>query len=186
MFNWLREKVSREPHAGTNVQYENLSKDEDGKSTLVVVRDGAVPKMTLDSNELQLLRDIPEFKPLLVEGVPQSLPKMNTKSVLAICKTYQDHLQVCGESVATEQRQISAKMKEVDLAVKVMMDRLTERQKAYAKAAEQLKKTSDITQSLKKMRTHVMETEEMLRQLNEELPEYLRLQPYTFSVETQN
>ena len=37
-----------------------------GRSTLVVVRDGAVPKMTLESNDLQLLHDIPEFKVSIV------------------------------------------------------------------------------------------------------------------------
>lgn len=38
------------------------SPSSSSKNTLVVVRDGAVPKMTLDSNEVQLLSDIPEFK----------------------------------------------------------------------------------------------------------------------------
>ena len=66
------------------------------------------------------------------------------------------------------------------MAVKVLMDRLSERQKAYAKAAEQLKKTSDITQSLKKMRYNIKQTEEMLTQLNEQLPEDLRLEPFQF------
>ena len=60
------------------------------------------------------------------------------------------------------------------------MDRLSERQKAYAKSAEQLKKTADITQSLKKIRYNIKETEEMLRQLNEQLPEHMRLQPFHF------
>lgn len=32
------------------------------KGSIVVVRDRAAPKMTLESNELQLLHDIPEFK----------------------------------------------------------------------------------------------------------------------------
>lgn len=32
------------------------------KGSIVVVRDRATPKMTLNSNELQLLQDIPEFK----------------------------------------------------------------------------------------------------------------------------
>jgi len=41
---------------------DDLESPSTGRNTLVVVREGAVPKMTLESNELQLLQDIPEFK----------------------------------------------------------------------------------------------------------------------------
>ena len=60
------------------------------------------------------------------------------------------------------------------------MERLQDRQKAYARAADQLKKTPDITQSLKKLRYNIRETEEMLRQLNLQLPPDLRLEPFHF------
>lgn len=66
------------------------------------------------------------------------------------------------------------------MTIKVLMDRLSERQKSYAKAAEQIRKTSDITQSLKKLRTNVRETEEMLKLLNNELPPSLQLKPFSF------
>ena len=60
------------------------------------------------------------------------------------------------------------------------MDRLQDRQKAYARCADQLKKTPDITQSLKRLRFNIKETEEMLRQLNVQLPPDLRLEPFHF------
>lgn len=67
------------------------------------------------------------------------------------------------------------------MTVKVLMDRLSERQRAYAKCADQLRKTGEITQALKKLRFNVKETEEMLRILNNQLPETHRLQPFHFN-----
>lgn len=61
------------------------------------------------------------------------------------------------------------------------MDRLTERQKSYAKCAEQLNKTPDMTQQIKKLRRNVKETEEMLKLLNDNLPESHRLEPFSIT-----
>lgn len=69
---------------------------------------------------------------------------------------------------------------QVDLTVKVLTERLSERQRGYAKAAEQLHKTTELTTSLKRLRFTITETEEMLRQLNERLPSQSRLPTMKF------
>lgn len=61
------------------------------------------------------------------------------------------------------------------------MDRLTDRQRAYAKHAEHMQKVTDLTHSLKKLRYNVKETCEMMRLLNNDLPEELRLSEFDFS-----
>ena len=91
---------------------------------------------------------------------------------------YQEHLKQCAEAVAFDQNALCTRMKEVDVAAKRLHDVLTDRQKKFAKYAEQLNKVQEMSSTLARLRSHADQLERQMDLLNSQLPPEQQLEPF--------
>ncbi|XP_076817765.1 BLOC-1-related complex subunit 5-like [Clavelina lepadiformis] len=153
------------------------------KETGVVVVTSKKDKSQEDQHIAQLSY-CPTFRPLLESSlnIPESRPltselvgSFDQKSCLQLCVHLQNHLQECSETVKVKQFRLATQIKEVDRVASAVMQKLTERQRAFAKHAEHARKIDDISNSLKRLRINLSHTLDLANELNMLLPEDRRL-----------
>ncbi|XP_076334057.1 BLOC-1 related complex subunit 5 isoform X1 [Tachypleus tridentatus] len=153
---------------------------------IVVVKEAQKPGKSIDTDEeLNKLKNIPHFFPIMRETLnvpsvrdPEVLNKLDHDGVLKLCLRYQDHLRQCTEVVSGEQNSLASRIREIDFAVATLMSMMTERQKKFAKYAEQLGKVHDISSTLKRCHMTLTELVESMDTLNKLLPEEEKLEPF--------
>jgi len=160
---------------------------------IIVVHSGKTTKQETaeDDPNLQRLKQVPMCYPLLKGPASLSNDKssksrqappndavvrLKYKEALTMGVRYQEHLRRCADAVAFDQNSLCTRVKEIDFAVNTLMSMLTERQKKYAKLAEQVSKTSDILQSVRSIRSTVDGLIPLMNDINSELPQHLRLE----------
>ncbi|XP_030846814.1 BLOC-1-related complex subunit 5-like isoform X1 [Strongylocentrotus purpuratus] len=159
------------------------------------------------SFEIQKMRDIPTFMPILkgTHSVPQvedpnqmekmdhSMPRaplsivkffspcfLNIcRQLLLLCLRYQHHLRQCSEAVTFDQNALTGRIKEVDAIIHSIMQSMAERQKRFAKHAEQIQKINEMSGTLKRVQMSVDQLIPLMDRLNSVLPDAERLEPFT-------
>lgn len=170
-----------------------VSRDSPGKSipsaaskhTIVVVADGQVDVKDPDP-ELTRLSTIPTFYPIMRGSLnlPSSsrdldlLEKLDPKNLLYLCLRYQEHLKQLSESVAFDQNALCIRIKEIDCIIQKLMNTMTEKQKKYAKYAEQFQRTSETVLVLNKVRDTMNDIIPKMEALNKMLPPGEQLEPF--------
>lgn len=166
---------------------------------IIVVHSGKVAKEETAEDDPNLLRmkQVPMCYPLLKGPAslsnekssktrqappPDAVVRLKYKEALTMGVRYQEHLRRCADAVAFDQNSLCTRVKEIDFAVNQLMSMLSERQKKYAKLAEQVSKTSDILQSVRSVRSTIDGLVPLMNDINSGLPEHLRLDELPLNV----
>lgn len=181
-----RNQGNRQRAATMPVLRENPSKESTPKHDIIVVADGQVNIKDPDP-ELTRLNTIPTFFPIMRGSLnlPNSsrdfdvLEKLDFKHLLNLCLRYQDHLKQLAESVAFDQNALCIRIKEIDSFIMKLMNIMTERQKRYAKYAEQFQRTSETVLVLNRVKDAISSIVPKIETLNRMLPADEQLEPLT-------
>ncbi|KAG8197901.1 hypothetical protein JTE90_020280 [Oedothorax gibbosus] len=153
---------------------------------IVVVKEGASASDTLETDaDMLRLQKIPTFHPIMRAALniptvhdPEILNKLDHQTIAGLCQRYQDHLKLCSEIVSTEQNALTQRIREIDFAVTTLTNMLSERQKRFAKHAEQLSKVQEVSTNLHRCQKGLGDIIKTMEQLNGLLPEEERLEPF--------
>nr|XP_039253905.1 BLOC-1-related complex subunit 5-like [Styela clava] len=134
-------------------------------------------------NYITRLDTCPSFQPIFQsqgsgEGRPQQgelVGQLDWKAALKVSTRIQEHLHKCAEAVSSDQNSLASQIKQVDAQACQIMQKYTERQKAFAKYAEHMRKIDEISSSLKRVRMNLDTTFNLLDELNKYLPDEERI-----------
>lgn len=137
--------------------------------------------------DMRKLESIPQFLPVMRGTVslpanrdPEVLERLQPTHLRNICGRMQIHLNTCATQVASEQAQITTKIKEVDFEVAKVFNSFTEKQRLYASYAEQFSKLHHITQQLSRCNVLLNQNLESMEILNNLLEIENRLPPFVW------
>ncbi|XP_074643869.1 BLOC-1-related complex subunit 5-like isoform X2 [Tubulanus polymorphus] len=154
------------------------------KHDIVVVAEGNSDTKYSD-NELKKIEDIPVFLPIMKTSLNlpnmrdvDLLDKIDARQMLLLCVRYQEHLKHCAEATTFDQNALCVRIKEIDFAIQTLNNMLTERQKKYAKYAEQIQKVGEVSSVLTRVKMHVDELIPLMERLNSVLPPEEQLEPF--------
>lgn len=162
-------------------------KSSSDKMHNIVVVKAATAEMTADKDpDLQKLKNIPMFLPIMRGTLnlpprvrdPEVLERLDPIGLFNLCARYQHHLNNCAQMIATEQ---NALVTNVEGELNKIMNVAIQRQKKFAKFAEQLGRVHELSKQLTKCHMQLNQTLESLETLNNLLPIEERLEPFVWT-----
>ena len=162
------------------------------------------PSSSMGQTELDKLGKIPLFQPFIkssvnlfgfesgsIDGsssmggpsnvlnssiVSGSVPPIDSRALASVSTRLQEHLRQCSEAVAFDQNALCNRMNEIDLSIAASHSCLAERHRRYTRLCEQLVQMREICATAAKVKVGVEQTHRGLYELNQLLPEDLRIE----------
>ena len=155
---------------------------------IVVVKPAATgPNLDRDP-DIMRLQSIPMFLPIMRATLnlpaardPEVLERLDPAPLHKLCVKYQTHLTACANFVATEQNQLTQKVRETDNEIGKIISAATDKQKKFAKYAEKLAKVQELSHQLNRCHMLLNQTLESMETLNNYLDIEDRLEPFVWT-----
>ncbi|RZC42448.1 loss of heterozygosity 12 chromosomal region 1 protein [Asbolus verrucosus] len=155
---------------------------------IVVVKPAATgPNVDKDPDILRL-QSIPMFLPIMRATLnlpaardPEVLERLDPLPLHKLCVKYQTHLTACANLIATEQNQLTQKVRETDCEIAKMVNAATDKQKKFAKYAEKLSRVQELSHQLNRCHMLLNQTLESMETLNNYLDIEDRLEPFVWT-----
>ncbi|CAH1983469.1 unnamed protein product [Acanthoscelides obtectus] len=156
---------------------------------IVVVRGGSIPTPGTEKDpDIVRLQGIPMFLPIMRATLslpaardPEILERLDPTPLRNLCLRYQHHLTSAANLVATEQNQLTQKVRETDMEVAKIVSVTIERQKKFAKYAEKLSKVQELSHQLNRCHMLLNQLLESMETLNNHLDIEDRLEPFVWT-----
>ncbi|CAH0564496.1 unnamed protein product [Brassicogethes aeneus] len=169
------------------IQIQQKSKIKSAHN-IVVVRGAKNDKDTEKDPDVVCLQGIPMFLPIMRATLslpaardPEVLERLDPTPFRNLCLRYQHHLTAAANLVATEQNQLTQKVREIDSDITKIVNTTVERQKKYAKYAEKLGRVQELSHQLNKCHMLLNQTLESMETLNNYLDINDRLEPFVWT-----
>lgn len=169
-------------------QSSKLSRNKNAHN-IVVIRGAEANTSNTDKDpDVLRLQSIPMFLPIMRATLslpaardPEVLERLDPTPFRNLCLRYQHHLTSAANLVATEQNQLTQKVREVDADISRIVATTTERQKRFAKYAERLSKVQELSHQLNRCHMLLNQTLESMETLNNYLDIEDRLEPFVWT-----
>lgn len=156
---------------------------------IVVVRGAETNSHNVDKDpDVLRLQSIPMFLPIMRATLslpaardPEVLERLDPTPFRNLCLRYQRHLTAAANLVATEQNQLSQKIREVDTDISRIVATTTEKQKKFARYADRLSKVQELSHQLNRCHMLLNQTLESMETLNNYLDIEDRLEPFVWT-----
>ncbi|XP_050305837.1 BLOC-1-related complex subunit 5 isoform X2 [Anthonomus grandis grandis] len=170
----------------TTTRRSQTSKPKASKNAhnIVVVRGGNENSHNTEKDpDVLRLQSIPMFLPIMRATLrdPEVLERLDPTPLRNLCLRYQHHLTVAANLVATDQNQLTQRVREVDSDITKMVTVVTDRQKKYAKYADKLSKVSELSHQLNRCHMLLNQILESMETLNNKLDIEDRLEPFVWT-----
>ncbi|XP_055699178.1 BLOC-1-related complex subunit 5 isoform X2 [Phlebotomus papatasi] len=155
---------------------------------IVVVKAAAKEGGIEKDPDILRLQSIPMFLPVMrgtlslpANRDPEVLERLQPVHLSNMCRRVQVHYSVMANRVATDQAQLTTKVKEIDSEIGRIHSAMCERQKLYASYAENFSKLHTISQQLSRCNAILNETIASAEALNNFLEIEDRLEPFVWT-----
>uniref|UniRef100_A0A1B0FGK1 BLOC-1-related complex subunit 5 n=1 Tax=Glossina morsitans morsitans TaxID=37546 RepID=A0A1B0FGK1_GLOMM len=157
--------------------------------SIVIVKPGTKDFNEEVEPEIQQLRNIPQFMPVLRDSIasstftrdPEILDRLQIQPhLLNICSRMQTHLNMCATLVTQEQAHLVERTKVVSNSITTLFASFVDMQKTYAAYAEQFAKVRLISQQLSRCNSLLNDNIAGLETINNFLEPEDRLEPFVW------
>lgn len=164
--------------------------DQIPKGIVVVTKKPNDHSYSKEVQTITRLEECPTFEPLVPsllsrsDGRPLSselVHQLPHQGTLNTCVRLQNHFQLCAENAKTKQSGLCIVSKEIDRDAFRVMQKLTERQRLFARLTAHSQQVEDISSALDRVKQNLDQSALLFNELNSKLPEELRLQTTTSS-----
>lgn len=151
---------------------------------IVVVSENKTVASNTEDNDLNKLKYVPLFYPILKESInlkeDQPLYQISPEHVFKLSEILKNHLNTCAYNVTKDQEAITIEIRNLHLVIDTLIQSFSDKQKKYAKYCDQFKVVQDLSHNLKKVQRSMDEILPMMKEINEYLPENERLEEFKF------
>ncbi|CAH0395442.1 unnamed protein product [Bemisia tabaci] len=155
---------------------------------LIVVKEPLPGESTDTDPDILKLQRIPKFLPIMRGSIgatdakdPEVFERLDSNNLYRLCLIYENYLHKHAVSVEADQKALLEQIKEIHNESNRLIYSYSERQKAFARYADQLSKVTQLEQSLNKCHLSLNKTLETVEMLNNSLPPDERLEPFVWT-----
>lgn len=158
-------------------------------NTIITVKEGSPARTPLNKHveedqDFKALQKLPKFSPLMRGSLNLPimrdsgiLDKIDSKDAISFINRYEEHLKLCSQTVTVDQVMLASRMKEIDVLMDLVMNKVAERQHKLNAFASCARATQSIENCIQKIRNDLEDCITLAEQFNNILPDGHKLEP---------